>query len=102
MFSWIKNNYLFFCGYFFIFLCVLFFIFNNSSSNISIFNIIRINERIDNLNYNLSVLDKYENELYSKINLLNSANLDPDYISEIAQKKLGLIKPNRVIVKIDR
>ena len=101
MFIWIKNNSLFFLGYFSIFLFVLFFIFNTSYGNTSIFNLIKINNKIDLLRNDLLLLQKVENSLHSRIKLLNSNNLDEDFISEIAQSKLGLIKPNRLIVKID-
>ena len=101
MFIWIKNNYLIFLGYSFIILFIFIFIFNTSSGNISVFNLMKINKKIDSLHHDLSNLEKEEAYLHSKIKLLNSNSLDSDYISEIAQKKLGLIKPNRVIVRLD-
>ena len=88
-------------GYSFIILFIFIFIFNTSSGNISVFNLMKINKKIDSLHHDLSNLEKEEAYLHSKIKLLNSNSLDLDYISEIAQKKLGLIKPNRVIVRLD-
>ena len=101
MYIWIRNNNLYFFGYFSIFLFVLFFIFNTSFGNISILNLLQINKNIDQLKYDLSTLQKAEEKLNSKIKLLNSKVLDSDYISELANKNLGLIKPNRVIIIVE-
>ena len=101
MFSWIRNNHLYFFGYVSIFMFILFFIFSTAIGNKSIFNLLQINKRINILNKDLLALEKKESYLYSKIKLLKNEELDPDYISELAHKKLGLIKPDRVIVKID-
>tara|TARA_B100000945_G_C19826802_1_gene343093 strand:- start:60 stop:365 length:306 start_codon:yes stop_codon:yes gene_type:complete len=101
MLSWIRNNHLYFFGYFAIFLFIFFFIFSSTIGNKSIFSLLEINEKIDVLKKDLLILEKKEIYLYSKIKMLKNNELDPDYISELAQKKLGLIKPDRVVVKIN-
>ena len=101
MFSLIRNNHLYFFGYFAIFLFIFFFIFSSTIGNKSIFNLLEINEKINVLKKDLFVLEKKEIYLYSKIKMLKNNELDPDYISELAHKKLGLIKPDRVVVKIN-
>ena len=102
MLIWVKKNYLYFFGYISICLFFLFFIFNTSSGGITFFNLIKINKKIDKLEIVLKDLEKIEEKLYLKINLINDNDLDPDYISELANERLGLIKPNRVIVRIDK
>ena len=101
MFSWIRYNHLYFFGYFAIFLFILFFIFSTTLGNRSIFNLLEINKRINVLKNDFLVLEKKEIYFYSKIKMLKDDELDPDYISELAHKKLGLLKPDRVIVKIN-
>ena len=101
MYYWIKNNYLYFFGYFLVLLFILFFIINALTGNRSVLHLWNVNQTINFLNYELKSLENLENKLVSKIKLLNNNTLDPDYISELAQKKLGLIQQNSVVIKLD-
>ena len=49
----------------------------------------------------VKLLKDEELKISEKIKLLKSNNLDPDLVSEIAQKKLGLIHQGRVVIKVD-
>ena len=101
MYYWIKNNYLYFFGYFLVLLFILFFIINALTGNRSVLHLWNVNQTINFLNYELKSLENLENKLVSKIKLLNNNTLDPDFISELAQKKLGLIQQNSVVIKFD-
>ena len=101
MYYWIKNNYLYFFGYFLFLLFILFFIINALTGSRSVLHLWNVNQTINLLNYELQSLENLENKLVSKIKLLNNNTLDPDYISELAQKKLGLIQQNSVVIKFD-
>jgi len=101
MYYWIKNNYLYFFGYFLVLLFILFFIINALTGSRSVLHLWNVNQTINLLNYELQSLENLENKLVSKIKLLNNNTLDPDYISELAQKKLGLIQQNSVVIKLD-
>ena len=101
MYNWIKNNYIYFFGYSLVLLFIFFFIFNALTGSRSIFHLWNVNQTIDLLNYELRSLENVENKLILKIKLLNNNTLDPDYVSELAQKKLGLIEQNSVVIKLD-
>ena len=101
MYNWIKNNYIYFFGYSLVLLFIFFFIFNALIGSRSIFHLWNVNQTISLLNYELRSLENVENKLISKIKLLNNNTLDPDYVSELAQKKLGLIKQNSVVIRLD-
>ena len=101
MYNWIKNNYIYFFCYSLFLLFIFFFIFNALTGSRSIFHLWNVNQTIDLLNYELRSLENVENKLILKIKLLNNNTLDPDYVSELAQKNLGLIKQNSVVIRLD-
>ena len=67
----------------------------------SITNILAMNEEISNLKKELQILNNKEINLLNKIRFLSLENLDFDYISELAQKNIGLIKQDNVLVILD-
>ena len=84
---------LFFCIYFTVNLCF----FNEKS----IAKILKMNEVIIELNQELLNLNEYEKNIMDKIKFLSIETLNEDYISELAQKNLGLIKEDNVLVILD-
>ncbi len=67
----------------------------------SITNILAMNEEISILKKELQFLNNKEINLLNKIRFLSLENLDFDYISELAQKNIGLIKQDNVLVILD-
>ena len=67
----------------------------------SITNILAMKEEISNLKKELQFLNNKEINLLNKIKFLSLENLDFDYISELAQKNIGLIKQDNVLVILD-
>ena len=65
----------------------------------SIFYLVKLNNDIIKINDEINNVDLNNKYIISKIKLLKDSTLDTDYVSEIANKKLGLILPNRVVVK---
>ncbi len=64
-------------------------------------NLLQIHKKIDDLNTEITQLSEIENNLNNKINLLDDLNLSEDFVSELAQKNLGLIKQGRVLIKLN-
>ena len=101
MIYWARKHYLTLLGYSFSILFLVFFIFNLFFSNKSILSLFVLDKKINDLKNISEILQDREKEMTSKVKLLKSENLDPDYISELAQKNIGLIKQDRILVKID-
>ena len=101
MTNWIRKYYLSLFGYSLIFLFLFFYTFNIFVGKKSLFDFFKLEHQIINLEKELFLLKEKEKEIYQKTILLKSDNLDPDLVSEIAQKKLGLIHQGRVIIKVD-
>ena len=64
-------------------------------------NLLQIHKKIDDLNTEITQLSEIEHNLNNKINLLDDLNLSEDFVSELAQKNLGLIKQGRVLIKLN-
>ena len=60
MFIWIKNNYLIFLGYSLFILFIFFLYLILLQVKISVFNLLKINKKIDSLDHDLSNLEKEE------------------------------------------
>ena len=88
--NWIRKYLLSLLGYSLIFLFLIFYSFNIFLGEKSLFDFFKLENKI-----------KKEKQIFKKIKLLKINNLDPDLVSEIAQKKLGLIHQGRVVIKID-
>ena len=78
-----------------------------NSINLTFFNeksvtkIFEMNENILLLNEELSDLQQIEERLMTKIKFLSFETLNEDYVSELAQKSLGMIKEDNVLVILD-
>ena len=89
----------------FLFVIVIICIYN--SVNLTFFNkksltkIFDMNENILLLNKELMDLQKKEKKLMTKIKFLSFETLNEDYVSELAQKTLGMIKQDNVLVILD-
>ena len=67
----------------------------------SVTKIFKMNDNISLLNQELSNLQKTEEKLMTKIKFLSFETLSIDYVSELAQKNLGMIKEDNVLVILD-
>ena len=67
----------------------------------SVIKIFEMNENISVLNQELSDLQETEEKLMTKIKFLSFETLNDDYVSELAQKNLGMIKEDNVLVILD-
>ena len=67
----------------------------------SVTKIFKMNDNILFLNQELSDLQKKEEKLMTKISFLSFETLNEDYVSELAQKNLGMIKEDNVLVILD-
>ena len=78
-----------------------------NSVNLTFFNeksvtkIFEMNENILVLNQELSDLQQVEEKLMTKIKFLSFETLNEDYVSELAQKSLGMIKEDNFLVILD-
>ncbi len=90
-----------------LFLSVIIIICIYNSVNLTFFNeksvikIFEMNENISLLNQELLDLQQIEEKLMTKINFLSFETLNEDYVSELAQKTLGMIKEDNVLVLLD-
>ena len=67
----------------------------------SVTKIFEMNENILLLNQELLDLQKIEEKLMTKIKFLSFESLNEDYVSELAQKTLGMIKEDSILVILD-
>ena len=67
----------------------------------SVTKIFEMNENILLLNQELLNLQEIEDKLMIKIKFLSLESLNEDYVSELAQKTLGMIKEDNVLVILD-
>ena len=90
-----------------LFLSVIVIICIYNSINLTFFNeksvskIFKMNDNISLLNKEFLDLQKTEEKLMTKIKFLSLETLNEDYVSELAQKNLGLIKENNILVILD-
>jgi len=75
-----------------------------NSINLTFFNeksvskIFKMNDNISLLNKEFLDLQKTEEKLMTKIKFLSFETLNEDYVSELAQKNLGMIKEDNLLV----
>ena len=75
-----------------------------NSINLTFFNdksvtkILKMNDNILLLNQELSGLQQIEEKVMNKIKFLSFETLNEDYVSELAQKNLGMIKEDNFLV----
>ncbi len=67
----------------------------------SVNKIFQMNDSILLLNKELSNLKEKEKNLMNKIEFLSLETLNEDYVSELAQENLGLIKEDNVLVLLE-
>ena len=67
----------------------------------SVTKIFEMNENIFHLNQELMDLQQIEEKLMTKIKFLSFETLNKDYVTELAQKTLGMIKEGNVLVILD-
>ena len=67
----------------------------------SVIKIFEMNENILLLNQELLNFHQIEEKLMTKIKFLSIETLNEDYVSELAQKTLGMIKEDNVLVILD-
>ena len=78
-----------------------------NSVNLTFFNeksvtkIFEMNDNISLLHQELLDLQQIEEKLMTKIKFLSFESLNEDYVSELAQKNLGMIKEDNVLVILD-
>ena len=78
-----------------------------NSVNLTFFNeksvtkIFEMNDNILLLRQELLDLQQIEEKLMTKIKFLSFESLNKDYVSELAQKNLGMIKEDNVLVILD-
>ena len=90
-----------------LFLTVIVIICIYNSVNLTFFNeksvtkIFEMNENIFHLNQELMDLQQIEEKLMTKIKFLSFETLNKDYVTELAQKTLGMIKEGNVLVILD-
>ena len=90
-----------------LFLSVIIIICIYNSVNLTFFNkksvtkIFEMNENILLLNQELLNLQYVEEKLMTKIEFLSFETLNEDYVSELAQKTLGMIKEDNILVILD-
>ena len=78
-----------------------------NSVNLTFFNeksvtkIFEMNDKILLLRQQLLDLQEIEEKLMTKIKFLSFESLNEDYVSELAQKNLGMIKEDNVLVILD-
>ena len=103
MFKFFTKEYFFYVFFSFCtFLVFIFFVFHIFFTDRSLWTIFELNDKII---FSSNKLDKLQNQkiqLSSEIDLLRYDNIDSDFLSEIAQELLGLIKPDQIIIKIPK
>ena len=67
----------------------------------SVTKILKMNDNILLLKQDLLKLNQIEEKLIAKIKFLSFETLNEDYVSELAQKNLGMIKEDNVLVILD-
>ena len=78
-----------------------------NSINLTFFNeksvskIFKMNDNISLLNKEFLDLQKTEKKLMTKIKFLSFETLNEDYVSELVQKNLGMIKEDNILVILD-
>ena len=84
---------------FFSFIIFSFFVFHIFFGERSLWKIFELNQEINTSQQKLYNLIEVKKNTSSEINLLRDNNLDPDIISEISNKLLGLIFSDQIIIE---
>ena len=87
---------------FFSFIIFSFFIVHIFFGDRSLWKIFKLNQEINTAQRDLNLLFNNKKNILSEIELLRDNNLDPDIISEISHKLLGLIHSDQIIIEIEK
>lgn len=103
MFKLFTKEYFFYVFFSFCtFLVFIFFVFHIFFTDRSLWKIFELNDKIIVSSNELYKLQNQKIQLSSELDLLRDDNIDSDFLSEIAQELLGLIKPDQIIIKIPK
>ena len=97
---WVRKNIVVNLMTFFSFIIFSFFMFHIFFGDRSLWKLFELNQEINIAQQELKNLFEMKKNSSSEINLLRDDNLDPDIISEISQKLLGLIHSDQIIIEI--
>ena len=87
---------------FFSFLIFIFFVSHIFFGERSLWKIFSLNNQISTAKKEYNILLDEKVKITTEINLLRDNNLDPDIISEIAHKSLGLIHSDQIVIDITK
>ena len=87
---------------FFSFIIFSFFVFHIFFGERSLWKIFELNQEINKAQQELNNLFNVKINTSSEINLLRDENLDPDIVTEISHKLLGLIHSDQIIIEITK
>jgi cell division protein FtsB len=99
---WVRKNIIINLMTFFSFIIFSFFMFHIFFGERSVWKIFALNRQINSAQHELRTLSDIKKNTSSEINLLRDNNLDPDIISEISHKLLGLIHSDQIIIEITK
>ena len=99
---WIRKNIIVNLMPFFSFIIFSFFVFHIFFGERSLWKIFELNQEINTVQQKLNNLFEIKKTTSSEIKLLRDNNLDPDIISEISHKLLGLIHSDQIIIEITK
>ena len=99
---WIRKNIIVNLTTFFSFIIISFFLVHIFFGDRSLWRIFELNREINSAQYELKILFDKKKNTSSEITLLRDNNLDPDIISEISHKLLGLIHSDQIIIEITK
>ncbi len=102
MYKKFKNRIFELVNYFVITILLLFTLNLTFFSEKSLIKVLEQNEKIFDLGKNLNKLKYHEERLMIKIKSLGENSFDEDLITELGQRKLGLIKENYVLVLLNK
>ena len=100
--SWIRKYFFLTFSSLFTLLIFSFFMVHIFFGDRSLWKVFELNKDISVANKKLDDLLVNKNKISSEIDLLRLSNLDSDIISEIAQKMLGLIHTDQIVIKIPK
>ena len=100
--SWIRKYFFLTFSSFCTLLILSFFMSHIFFGDRSLWKVFELNRDISIANKKLDDLLVNKNKISSEIDLLRDDNIDSDFLSEIAQELLGLIKPDQIIIKIPK
>ncbi|MDC0093309.1 septum formation initiator family protein [Alphaproteobacteria bacterium] len=99
---WIRKNIVVNLMTFLSFIVFSFFVFHIFFGERSLWKIFKLNQEIARAQQELNNLFYLKSNTSSEINLFRDNNLDPDIISEISHKLLGLIHSDQIVIDITK